>query len=222
MRPPVVCVVGPSDGGKTLVAEALIQRLSAEGYRVAAVKHAPHGYRLDEPGTDSQRLRAAGAERVAVVAPSEWAVLAREEVTLEDVTKTVGLGCDVLVAEGFRASPAPKVLVAPEEADPGWERPEGLVAVVSDHPEPEAPWQCGFGELERLAEFVRERYLTAGREGPEVTLVVDGKRVGLGPFAISMLSHTVWGMLRSLKGIPEEPTEVRLEVRGRPRASKGD
>lgn len=66
--PPVVAVVGYSDSGKTRVAAALIELLSARGYRIAAIKHCLHGHQPARPHSDSERLYERGA--VAVIASS--------------------------------------------------------------------------------------------------------------------------------------------------------
>jgi hypothetical protein len=54
----------------------------------------------------------------------------------------------------------------------------------------------------------------AGR--PEVTLVVDGEVVELTDFVARFVASTLAGMLRALKGVPAEPSEVTLRVRHRP------
>lgn len=116
----VLALVGSSGSGKTRVAEALIRRLTERGYRVAAVKHCPHGYRLDAAGSDSDRLMTAGAARVAVVSQAEWALLGRvhEDAHFESIAETVGEHCDLVLGEGFRSSTVPKVMVSPETPDP--------------------------------------------------------------------------------------------------------
>ena len=62
--PLVISFVGSSGVGKTGLIEALIPLLRAEGLRVGSVKHAPHGFDVDKPHSDSSRHRAAGAELV--------------------------------------------------------------------------------------------------------------------------------------------------------------
>jgi molybdopterin molybdotransferase len=69
--PTVIGVVGASGSGKTTVIVDLIRRLSQEGIRAAAVKHAAHGFDLDRAGSDSARMAGAGAEVVLVVGPAE-------------------------------------------------------------------------------------------------------------------------------------------------------
>ena len=114
MITPVVAVVGYSDSGKTKVASSLIKTLTDEGYRVAAVKHCPHGHAADLANSDTDRLYKAGA--VAVVASSPARLTRFERVTLdsslESIVSTMGDRIDLVVAEGFKSSAVPKVLVA--------------------------------------------------------------------------------------------------------------
>lgn len=96
--PPVVAVTGRSGSGKTQAAAGLIALLAARGRRVLAVKHTAHGFALDVPGSDSQRLAEAGAAAVALVGPGEAALrLLGLEAT--------GPGCTVM-GSGAGAGPA--------------------------------------------------------------------------------------------------------------------
>src|SRR2546427_449321 len=64
--PPILCFVGRSNSGKTTLIERLIPVLVREGYRIATIKHAGHGFDLDTEGKDSWRLKRAGAKTVIV------------------------------------------------------------------------------------------------------------------------------------------------------------
>src|SRR5438876_10539583 len=62
--PPILCFVGRSNSGKTTLIERVIPVLVREGYRIATIKHAGHGFDLDTEGKDSWRLKRAGAKTV--------------------------------------------------------------------------------------------------------------------------------------------------------------
>ena len=66
----MVAVVGHANTGKTTLIASLIGSLTARGYRVAAVKHAAHGYEIDSEGKDSRQFFEAGASRVMVAGPT--------------------------------------------------------------------------------------------------------------------------------------------------------
>lgn len=118
MTPPVIAIVGPSGSGKTRVATDLIQRLVALGYRVAAVKHCPHGHQVDRPGTDSARLFGAGATKVVISSPGHLTAIERTEgdILLDTIVASLDPSYDdpsydLVVVEGFKGSTVPKVLV---------------------------------------------------------------------------------------------------------------
>lgn len=113
-RPAVVQVVGAHESGKTTLALALVAALVARRVRVAAVKHTRHEHPTDSPGKDSERLAAAGAEPVLLVAGTR---VARHD-RLASPPRLAGLladpafaGADVVLVEGFREEAYPKIEV---------------------------------------------------------------------------------------------------------------
>jgi len=101
-RVALVVVAGEASGvGKTVLAEALVRRLSEAGLRVAAVKHVHHG--VDYRVKDTGRLRAAGARRVVAAGPSDYMVVEEGRLGFwEAVALAAAGGVDAVVVEGFR------------------------------------------------------------------------------------------------------------------------
>ena len=115
MQPPVVSVVGFKDSGKTSVAVGLIAALQSRGRRVMAVKHG-HRFEVDTPGTDSWRLRHEGrAIRVVLAGPEDLVVMGEwgpeGEPTLAQVVRRFVADADIVVAEGYKQAPVPKIEV---------------------------------------------------------------------------------------------------------------
>ncbi len=221
MTAPVVCIVGPSDSGKTNLIVALVGVLTRQGYRVAAVKHAPHGFEADKPGTDSARFKAAGASPAGVVSAKGWALTGGEPGNdpPEEIAQRIGQDCDIVLAEGFRASAAPKIMIVPATPDPTWETPKGVIAVVSGTPVPDAPWHCRPDEVERLANFICDQFLKPGEGDTSVSLLVDGKPVRLGTYAASVFTKVMDGLVSTLRDVHGDNSDLRVEVRRRPRRS---
>lgn len=148
LPPPAVCVVGNKNSGKTTFVVQLVAELASRGRRVMSAKHG-HNFRLDAPGTDSWRhRREGGAERVLLAGPAGFAVVGRwpggSEPSLDGALARRLAGADIVVAEGFRDSAAPKVEVfrADAQTEPvfGPERAgaAGVLCAVTDRPR--APW----------------------------------------------------------------------------------
>lgn len=101
-KPPILVVCGWSGSGKTTFLEQLIPELTRRGLRVALVKHTHHPPQPERPGSDTDRLRRAGAV--------EALLISGEEMTLEEA-RTRLPEADLILAEGFKRSSYPKIEV---------------------------------------------------------------------------------------------------------------
>lgn len=209
---PVVAVVGYSNSGKTRVASFLVQSLSAQGYRVAAVKHCHDGHEIDRPGSDTSVLFNAGAAVVVASSPGQQTRIDRTsaDASLEGIASAFGEAVDLIIAEGFKSSRAPKVLVAGNNGPPP--EVDQVIAVVGDAQPPLAVPQFAFDDLPSLALLVRERLLPIKGDGSSVTLVVDGVAIPLRRYPSSVLMNLLEGFLASLDGVPSGPREIQVRL----------
>jgi molybdopterin-guanine dinucleotide biosynthesis protein B len=110
-------VTGWKNAGKTTLVERLVAAFVRRGWRVATVKHAHHDVDIDRPGTDSFRHRAAGATEVALVGGRRYAIMReQEEPGLEEVMARLA-PADLVLIEGFKREPHPKIEVRAADAD---------------------------------------------------------------------------------------------------------
>jgi glutamate dehydrogenase (NADP+)/cyclic pyranopterin phosphate synthase/molybdopterin-guanine dinucleotide biosynthesis protein A len=109
---PVLAVCGFSGSGKTTLLEAVIPKLVARGLAVAVVKHDAHGFKIDQPGKDSDRLFRAGAT-VALRGPEEQfhRRAAAVGLALETTLALFGRDHDLLLVEGHKQTPLPKLWI---------------------------------------------------------------------------------------------------------------
>jgi len=154
-RPPVLAFSGASGSGKTTLLVKLIPALRARGLTVAALKHSGHEHPFDRPGKDSARLRGAGALAVALSGPREVAYFGPPRQALAELVALLP-PCDLVLAEGFKREPLPRVEVHREAIDRAFlcARDPGVLVVVSDvEPPCPVPWFTA-QEVEALAEWV--------------------------------------------------------------------
>lgn len=103
---------GFSGSGKTTLIERLIAELSKE-FKVGYAKHDSHSFEMDHPGKDSYRAWHAGANQVSINDPEHRAHLLRgESDPLEN--DLLFLQNDILLIEGYKNGPQPKILVLDE------------------------------------------------------------------------------------------------------------
>jgi molybdopterin-guanine dinucleotide biosynthesis protein B len=137
MNVPILCFVGRSNSGKTTLIERLIPALVQQGYRLATIKHAGHGFNLDTEGKDSWRHKRAGADTVIVTTKGSLAMFTDvdEEVKVEELRERyVSTGTDLIIAEGWKSEGYPKIVVVRDHVGEVEVSPEGLLALVSNKP----------------------------------------------------------------------------------------
>jgi len=111
--PPILCIVGKKNVGKTTLIERLLPELTRAGYRVATVKRPPHDYDFDMPGKDSHRHFQAGAAVSILYGHGRAAAVRRLEndPTLEQIVATFAPDVDLVLAEAHKRAALPKIEV---------------------------------------------------------------------------------------------------------------
>jgi len=110
MNPPAIAVCGLSGSGKTTLVEALLPRLRKLGLSVGVLKHDAHRLQLDTPGKDTARFWEAGAAVVAAHDPTQVFIrLNRQPNSIGELITAVPAALDLLIVEGHKASPLPKI-----------------------------------------------------------------------------------------------------------------
>lgn len=134
----VMGIVGWKNSGKTTLVVELVRILTAKGFKVGTIKHAHHTFDIDQPGKDSYRHREAGARDVIVASGARWAQVheLRNEVEpeLDDLLPRISPGIDIVLVEGFKRDPHPKIEVVPPDFDGELLtlKDEHVVAIASD------------------------------------------------------------------------------------------
>lgn len=105
---------GWSGSGKTTLIERLIPLVTQRGLSVSVIKHAHHTFDVDQPGKDSHRHRVAGASEVLATSSRRWVLMhelrGKREPTFEEQAARLA-PCDLLIVEGFKFVPIPKIEV---------------------------------------------------------------------------------------------------------------
>ena len=137
----IISIIGRKNAGKTTLSVALASELVRRGHRVMSMKHADHPAQVDQPGVDSWRHFHEGrAERVLLVSPEMRVLFERAK----DEYDPIGLvrehlsGADIVLVEGFKRAPLPKIevyrrAIGPRPIyDPAAESADQWVAIVTD------------------------------------------------------------------------------------------
>ena len=164
MNAPRIAFVGRHNSGKTTLLLAVLPLLTANGMRVGYVKHAHAGFEIDRPEKDSYRARRTGVVQTIVTGGGQTAVIDdggdEDDGDLDAVIARYGrVDLDLLVVEGFKAAPVPKIEVARAALSTTLLclDDRNLVATVSDFPVRADVTHFGLGDAEAIAGFILAR-----------------------------------------------------------------
>lgn len=130
-----LAIVGLSGSGKTELICRLLDWLSRRGLRVAVLKHTHH-HDPGDRGKDTWRFRQAGARLVALAGPGLLQIsrVYPEEPPLSEILKALAPEADLILVEGYKSGPLPKIVVLNPEIKESPPDVGQVIATVSPDP----------------------------------------------------------------------------------------
>jgi molybdopterin-guanine dinucleotide biosynthesis protein B len=155
----IIGIAGYSGSGKTTLIEKVIPVLVRGGVRVSLIKHAHHEFDVDQPGKDSYRHRHAGCAEVLISSSKRWALMhelrGAGEPRLDEQLKHLS-PCDLVIVEGYKSEPIPKIEVHRRAGHTPLLHPEDphIIAVATDEPLETSLPQLAVDDPEAVARFI--------------------------------------------------------------------
>ena len=164
----IIGLAGWSGSGKTTLITKLIPHLIARGVTVSTLKHAHHGFDLDQPGKDSFFHRAAGATEVIISSAKRWAILheLREEPEWDLRALVAKMSrVDLILVEGFKRDGFPKLEIHRAANGKPLIHPDDphIVAIASDSALPQARIPViDLNDIEAIADLLLKCAVSVG------------------------------------------------------------
>jgi molybdopterin-guanine dinucleotide biosynthesis adapter protein len=156
----IIGLAGWSGSGKTTLLAKIIPRIVARGLKVSTLKHAHHGFDVDQPGKDSHTHRMAGATEVLVGSANRWALVHELRGQAEPALGTLLAKLspvDLVLVEGYKREPHPKLEVYRVKVGKPLLHPDdpAIVAIASDALLPAARVPVvALDDVERIADIL--------------------------------------------------------------------
>lgn len=228
MKTPVISIIGWSGVGKTTFFEKLIYVLKGKGVRLGVVKQDGHEFDVDKEGKDTWRFSKAGADEVAIYNGKHGAVMLNRPTDIDAVLSHM-TDVDLIITEGCHECDFPQIEVHRSCFDKlRCDRPDQLIALVTDEELPNDVPQFGFSDVDKVAEFILAatglddecaqgyRDIVSGKkeQAPGVKLTVDGREVAMMPFVQDILREVNLGLLRTLRDSETgDGTVISIEIK---------
>ncbi|MDI6888077.1 MAG: molybdopterin-guanine dinucleotide biosynthesis protein B [Methanocellales archaeon] len=228
----ILGVYGYSKFGKTTLITELVQKLVAEGYNVATIKHIPYeDFTIDTEKKDTWLHANAGARLVVASAPNEVSFMVKNGMLLDQITRIVEemLKPDLILVEGYKEENIEKIAVGDiEERANTVFRYDGDLKKILDYVRRNIDIERIHKQLPRVncgkcgldcAKMATLIY-TGEKDFDDcssfsqlnVVLEADDEEIPLGHFARDLIANVVNGMVSSLKGT-DEARELRITLR---------
>lgn len=208
--------MGSAGSGKTIFIEKLIRQLKIKNYRIGALKHTSHTFEIDSPGKDSFRLKESGSDIGGIFSPESF-------VTIRDLDKGVDIqklifdhffDTDLVLIEGYKKSKYPKILVLGNEPDKEMKAfgKGELLAVVGDSKVSAEVNFFSKHDVKKMAAFLEEEFINK-KSRDNIGLFVNSKQIRLNDYIKKLLKNTITGILKSLKGVESDITDIDIKYR---------
>ena len=165
----IIGLAGWSGSGKTTLITKVIPRLLARGVTVSTLKHAHHGFDLDQPGKDSFFHRTAGATEVIISSAKRFAILheLREEAEWDLPELVAKMSpVELVLVEGYKRDAFPKLEVHRAANGKALIHPDDphVVAVAADIALPDAKVPVvDLDDVEAIADLLLKFAVSVGK-----------------------------------------------------------
>lgn len=155
MKTPILSFSGYANSGKTTTLVKVVGKLVEKGYKIAALKHHGHKSLNEIPNKlkDTDKIRIAGAN---------WVKLIVGQVNIdEDLKYLDNLGYDLILLEGFKSLPYPKLFFLNDDfSDEKLEFKNiiGIVKAVDENKIEEYP-DFNYCDVESIVKFTEKSFL---------------------------------------------------------------
>lgn len=159
--PPIISIVGKSESGKTTLIEKIIPELKKRGYKIGTIKHAYHGFEIDQKGKDSWRHKKAGADMTLVASPGKIAIVKDENSEFLASLEKYFNDMDLVIVEGYKKESKPKIEIfrSTRHKKPLCQGDDNLIAFVTDIDVDMKVPKFGLEDIEKLADLIEKKYL---------------------------------------------------------------
>ncbi len=131
--------------------------------------------------------------------------------TLDEIAAAFLTDVDIILTEGFKREPKPKVEVLANDDDELISPKEEVILVAADHEPDLGVPTAKRDDVAKIVDAIESKFLKRRSGIPEVQLIVDGQLVPLNGIMKAMVVNTTKGLISSLKGV-DDPDNVEIRL----------
>ncbi|MBN2073980.1 MAG: molybdopterin-guanine dinucleotide biosynthesis protein B [Dehalococcoidales bacterium] len=197
----IVSFIGKSNSGKTTLLEKVIGELTSRKYRIATIKHTAEEATLDTPGKDTWRHLRAGSKATAIGSDKRIVLIkpVKRKSTVEEMARLLGEDYDLIITEGFKQGPYPKIEVHRKEIGAPLTGIKNVIAIATDESLETDVRQFSIDDHTSIADFIEDEYIKPQSE--RLSLYVNDELMTLSAFPHQIITNLLLAIATSLKGV---------------------
>jgi molybdopterin-guanine dinucleotide biosynthesis protein B len=197
----IVSFIGKSNSGKTTLLEKVIVELTSRKYKVATIKHTAEEATLDTPGKDTWRHLRAGSKATAIGSDKRIVLIkpVKRKSTVEEMARLLGEDYDIIITEGFKQGPYPKIEVHRREVGPLLSDIKNVIAIATNESLDTEARQFSIDDPVSVADFIEEEFIKPQDE--RLSLYVNDELMTLSAFPHQIITNLLLAVANSLKGV---------------------
>lgn len=195
-EPVVIGFYGYSDSGKTKLITELISYFSKENYNIACIKQTNKIYEIDKKGKDTYRFSNAGSNFVIFMTKKQTSIFINKELNVIYVIDNLinNFNLDLIFIEGAKDPSIPKIRIGKKPL---------VENTILDYD----------NDINKVIYIIDQKLnKRINKMNDKIELKVNGKIIPLTEFPSVFIKNTLFGMIKSLKGIKsdEDISEITI------------
>ena len=197
----IISFIGKSNSGKTTLLEKVISELNSRKYRIATIKHTAEEATLDTPGKDTWRHLHAGSKATAIGSDKRIVLIkpVKKKSTVDEMARLLGEDYDIIITEGFKQGPYPKIEVHRKEVGPLLADIRNLVAIATNEPLDADVRQFSIDDPASIADFIEAEYIRP--QDKRLSFYVNDELMTLSAYPGQIITNLLLAAANSLKGV---------------------
>jgi molybdopterin-guanine dinucleotide biosynthesis protein B len=196
LEPVIIGFYGYSKSGKTKLISELISYFSKENYNIACIKQTNKFYDVDKKGKDTYRFAIEGSNFIVFMTRKHTSFIIRKEMKINDVIEYIMnySNLDLIFIEGAKDYFIPKIRIG--------EKPL-IENTILDYN----------NDINKIISIINQRLnKRLDKMHDKIELKVNGKTIPLTEFPNIFIKNTLFGMIKSLKGIKTNEDIIDINI----------
>jgi len=196
IEPVIIGFYGYSDSGKTELITKLISYFSKQNYKIACIKQTNKIYEIDKKGKDTYRFADVGSNIVLFMTKKQTSLFINKKLKLIDAIENLikNYNIDLIFIEGAKESFVQKIRIG--------EKPliENTILDFDN-------------DINKIIHIIDQKLnKRIYKMDDKIELKVNGKIIPLTEFPNIFIKNTLFGMIKSLKGIKSDENISEISI----------